>query len=84
MLTGQVAAWIAAVVLLQRAVSSLGVIVHAEGGGYCRRRRCLLLAHLVPVATACYRFLRWPLHASLPPYEQLLITAVAGAVPKWW
>jgi hypothetical protein len=73
-----------AVASLQRAVSSsLGVIFHVEGGCCCCRRR-LLLAQIVPFATACRPFLHWLAHASLPTYEQLLITVAAGVIPKWW
>jgi hypothetical protein len=36
-------------------------------------------AHLIPFITACCCFLHWPVHTSLPPYEQLLIAAMAGS-----
>jgi hypothetical protein len=36
-------------------------------------------AHLIPFVAACRCFLHWPVHTSLPPYEQLLIAAVAGS-----
>jgi hypothetical protein len=38
--------------------------------------------HLVLFVAACRHFPRWSLRTIIPPYEQLLIAAVVGAIPR--